>query len=142
MPILDNQRHEAFARGLAEGLSNAEAYERAGYERNDANALRLTRNDKVRVRVKELQQEAAKSTGYTLESISQKLEKGLKMAEELGAPAAYMTGCMGLAKLHGLLIDKTEHSGSLDIGTALQAARRRARMRNTSEDMSDGNDGK
>lgn len=142
MPILDNPRHEAFARGLAEGLSLVDAYERAGFKRHDGNSARLRGDERIQGRVQELQQEAAQKTGYTLETISQKLERGLKMAEELGAPAAYMTGCMGLAKLHGLLIDKTEVSGSLDIGSALQAARRRARMRNTSDDMSDETDGK
>lgn len=142
MPILDNPKHEAFARALAEGSSLVDAYERAGYARNDGNAARLNGNDRIRGRVLELQEMAAKSTAVTVESITQELAEAAAFARDCAAPAALVSAIMGKAKLNGLLIDKMEHSGSLDIGTALQAARRRARMRNTSEDMSDGNDGK
>lgn len=142
MPILDNQRHEAFARGLAEGLSLVDAYERAGYRRNDGNSARLKGDDRIRARVAELQQMAAQTTSVTVESITAELDEAKKFAKEVGAASAFVTAIMGKAKLNGLLIDKTEVSGSLDIGSTLQAARRRARMRNTSEDMSDGIDGK
>ncbi|MBA1159370.1 terminase small subunit [Microvirga mediterraneensis] len=47
-----------------------------------------------------------------------------------------------LGKNLKLFTDKMELNGSLDIGSALQAARRRARLRNTSADMSDETDGK
>lgn len=46
-----------------------------------------------------------------------------------------------LGKNLKLFTDKIEHSGSIDIGDRLQAARRRARMRNMSDDMSDKTDG-
>ncbi len=141
MPVLDNPRHERFAQALAKGLPASRAYVEAGYAQNDANAGRLKQNEQVRGRVAELQTEAAKSVGYTVESLSLKLEDALKLAQEVGSPAAAVSAVMGIAKLNGLLVDKTEVSGNIDIGSALQAARRRARLRNTSDDMSGDIDG-
>ena len=142
MPILDNQRHELFAQALARGLPASRAYVEAGYAQNDSNAARLSGNEQVKGRVKELQAKSAERLGYTVEGLSQKLEEALDLAEKVGSPSAFVSAVMGIAKLNGLLVDKMEHSGSLDIGTALQAARRRARLRNTSEDMTDETDGK
>ena len=59
MPALKNSRQERFALGLVSGLPASRAYEDAGYKPSDANASRLTRNDRVRARVAELQQQAA-----------------------------------------------------------------------------------
>ncbi len=38
MPVLKNARHERFAQNVAKGMSAAEAYEKAGYKRNDGSA--------------------------------------------------------------------------------------------------------
>ncbi|WP_445505027.1 hypothetical protein [Microvirga sp. G4-2] len=141
MPILDNPRHERFAQALAKGLPASRAYVEAGYAENDSNSARLSGNERVRARVLELQQQAAKKTVVTVESITDELNEAMEFARTCMAPAAFVSAIMGKAKLNGLLVDKTEVSGSLDIGTALQAARRRARMRNTSEDMSGDTDG-
>lgn len=117
------------------------AYVEAGYAQNDANAGRLTKNEQVRGRVKELQAKTAERLSYTVEGLSQKLEEAMDLADKVGSPGAFVSAVMGIAKLNGLLIDKTEVSGSLDIASGLQAARRRARMRNMSSDMSDETDG-
>lgn len=55
MPVLSNQRHEAFAQGLAQGKSADEAYETAGYSENRGNASRLKSNENITNRVAELQ---------------------------------------------------------------------------------------
>lgn len=141
MPILDNPKHEAFARHLAEGCSLVDAYERAGFKRHDGNSARLRGDERIRGRVQELQAMAAKQSAVTIETITQELAEAAQFAREMGAASAMVTAIMGKAKLNGLLIDKTEVSGSVDIASSLIAARRRARMRNTSDDMTDGNDG-
>jgi phage terminase small subunit len=62
MPQLKNSRHEAFARAIVKGQAAGVAYMTAGYKRDDANALRLTRNDKVAARIAELKEAAADAT--------------------------------------------------------------------------------
>lgn len=62
MAILDNARHEAFAQGLAKGMTHEAAFQAAGYKSHRSNAARLSGNDSVRKRVAELQEaQAAKS---------------------------------------------------------------------------------
>lgn len=47
MKPLKNQRHEAFARALAEGEATDDAYVIAGYALNRGNAARLKANESV-----------------------------------------------------------------------------------------------
>ncbi|MCR9236175.1 MAG: terminase small subunit [Alphaproteobacteria bacterium] len=54
MPILNNQRHEAFAQGLAKGLTSNQAYIEAGYKPNRCNAGRLKTNENIQARFEEL----------------------------------------------------------------------------------------
>jgi hypothetical protein len=128
MTILDNPKHEAFARSLAEGCSLVDAYERAGYGRNRGNAARLNADESIRGRVAELQQTAAQATSVTIESITRELDEAKAFARETGAAAAFVTAIMGKAKLNGLLIDKVESKSTLDIAARLTAAKRRARI--------------
>ena len=44
MPPLKNPRHEAFAQGLARGMSASAAYVAAGYKANRHNAAALARD--------------------------------------------------------------------------------------------------
>ncbi len=60
MPALKNQRWERFCYGLLEGKPAVQAYEDAGYTRNDGNAGRLTRNEQIIARLAELKAEAAR----------------------------------------------------------------------------------
>jgi hypothetical protein len=109
MPILENQRHEEFARGLAKGLTSDEAYQQAGFKANRGNATRLKANESVRKRVLELQATVVERTLVTIESLTEELEaaRNLAMADEKGAAAA-VAAVMGKAKLHGYLVDKRE----------------------------------
>lgn len=54
MAALENARHEAFAQGIAKGLSADEAYASAGYKANRGNATRLKANESIVSRVAEL----------------------------------------------------------------------------------------
>ncbi len=75
MPILSNSRHERFAQALAQGMSAGAAFVDAGYSAHDSNASRLSRNDKVRARVDELQAAGAERAGVTVERIVEELAK-------------------------------------------------------------------
>ena len=112
MPILKNARHETFAQGLAKGNSATDAYAEAGYKGDRTAASRLSTNVNIVDRVKELQSEGAERTLVSIESLTDELEEArrLAMADEKGASAA-VAAVMGKAKLHGLLVEKNEHTG-------------------------------
>lgn len=75
MQPLENQRHEIFARHIAEGKTADEAYMLAGFMPHRQNAHRLMTNDDVQKRVEELQQNAAKRTEITIEKVLNELAK-------------------------------------------------------------------
>lgn len=54
VPALKNAKHEAFAQGLHLGLSQADAYEQAGFTRNQSSAGTLARTPEIAQRVGEL----------------------------------------------------------------------------------------
>ena len=112
MPVLKNTRHETFAQGLAKGKTSDEAYADAGFKPNRGNATRLKANESVSDRVKELQAQGAERALVSIESLTEELEdaRRLAMADEKGASAA-VAAVMGKAKLHGLLVEKNEHTG-------------------------------
>lgn len=59
MPVLKDPKHEAYAQGLAKGLSADAAYQKAGYKPNRGNATRLKANESIQARVKELTEKTA-----------------------------------------------------------------------------------
>ena len=73
MPILTNVRRERFAQFIADGHSQAEAYRRAGYSDATSNASRLSANDSIHARVRELRIEAAEAAGLTREYVIARL---------------------------------------------------------------------
>ena len=127
MGTLANSRHERFAQLLAEGLPASRAYEAAGYKPNDANASRLTGNDKVQARVAEILAAAAVRTEITVAGITDRLMGIADLAERTGVVKSEDTGqvvatsskhlsvaraaLMDAAKLNGLVIDKAELAG-------------------------------
>ncbi len=81
MPVLKNQRHEAFSQELAKGKSGAEAYEAAGYKPSRKNASILKTNQDVIARVMELQGRRADrvilNKMYLTEAAIENIEKAL-----------------------------------------------------------------
>lgn len=109
MPALTNPKHERFAQELAKGKSQAEAYKAAGYAPSEPNASRLTSNEKVRVRVAEIQERGAIRAEVTIASLTADLirlrEKGELIGEAAGLSVA-RASVMDIAKLNGLVVDK------------------------------------
>ena len=108
-----NARQEAFARSIAEGRSQREAYKRAGYTPTsdgiaDVNASRLLRHAQVQSRVRELQAAQAEASQITAERLLAELEEARSLALSLGQAGAAVAASMGRAKLCGLLVDRRE----------------------------------
>jgi phage terminase small subunit len=80
MPVLENPHYEIFAREIAKGTNNREAYRLAGYGTEndraaDACACRLLADVSVALRVKEIQERAAKRAEIDIESVLLELAK-------------------------------------------------------------------
>lgn len=109
MPALQNQKHERFAQELSKGKSQAEAYAEAGYAPSEPNASRLTRNDKIRARVAEIQNRAVVRTEITLASLmaeAAEIQAGALEAKQYSAATAALTA---KAKLAGLWVERSEN---------------------------------
>jgi hypothetical protein len=98
---------------IVQGETQAKAYELAGYAKGtpktvDANASRLARNDKCVAFIADQRALTASRAGVTVESITANLERISRKAEDAGSfgPAAIAQGM--IAKLNGLMVDKSE----------------------------------
>ena len=114
-----NARQEAFARNIAEGRRQREAYRSAGYaptsdEVADVNASRLLRHAQVQSRIRELQAAQAEASQITAERLLAELEEARSLALSLGQAGAAVAASMGRAKLCGLLVDKRECDAPAD----------------------------
>jgi phage terminase small subunit len=76
----------------------------------------------VAVTIKELQNENRKRHAVTVESLTNELDEARALAKTEGQAAAMVAASNGKAKLHGLLIDKTEVK-TLSLIEVLNAAR-------------------
>lgn len=65
MPVLKNARHEAFAQGLAKGLTADEAYAGAGYKPHRGNASTLRANQNILDRVSEIKNRVAEKAEWS-----------------------------------------------------------------------------
>lgn len=110
-------KQEAFAKAYLETSNASEAYRRA-YDAGrmtdkqiHEEACKLRGHPKVSQRVEQLQQRHAKRHDITLDRLTEMLLEDRSIAHK--AKKHCVEAVMGLAKLHGLVIDKTrnEHSG-------------------------------
>lgn len=95
-----NARQEAFARNIAEGRGQRDAYKRAGYTPAsdsvaDVNASRLLRHAQVQPRVRELQAAQAQASQITAERLLAELEEARNLALSLGQAGAAVAASMG-----------------------------------------------
>lgn len=112
-------KQEAFAVAWVELGNGSEAYRRTHDVGADtkpetvwSEASRLLASPKVAARIKELQEEARDLMLISVGTLTDKLEQARlhAMKDEKGASAA-VSATMGMAKLHGLLIEKVEATG-------------------------------
>ncbi|UPT53108.1 terminase small subunit [Synechococcus phage Yong-M3-232] len=88
-------------------------------------AKELLDNGKITARLRELGQAHLEAHGETVESIAKMLKEDRAFAIECGKPSAAVSASMGLAKLYGLLTDKTELTGKDGGPVQLTAIERR-----------------
>lgn len=117
MAALKNAKHEAFAQGLAKGLSASDAYVEAGYQPSRSAASRLSTNVNIERRVGELKNKVAKKVEVTIESLAAEYDevRTLAIAEKQLGAANQSTA--GKAKLFGLGVENRRMSGSVQIIT-------------------------
>ena len=108
-----NTRQELFCRLIAEGRSQYESYTEAGYKATtrgvaDAEACKLLKAPKIVARVKEIQAENALAARISVASVTKMYlaiyDKAMAN-DDLGPATAAVTG---VAKLHGLVIDRAQ----------------------------------
>ena len=108
------QKQEAFARAYVETGNASEAYRRAydaarmKPEAIHVNASKLLADTKVALRVDALQAKHAKRHDITVDRITEMLLDDRTLARSNDQPAAAVSAAMGIAKLHGLIIDKSK----------------------------------
>lgn len=113
----DNQKltlkQEAFARFYLECGNASEAYRRAYDAENMQEqtiwrkAVEVLQNGKVAARLEQLQQAARERHEITIDTITKMLKEDRELAREQGQPSAAVSAVMGLAKIHGLVVDKS-----------------------------------
>lgn len=109
MPQLSKIRHEKFARAIAEGKSQTQAYIYAGYSENGAgaNAARLIANDSIQQRISEITEAIKIETEAEQKDASigvfKELDKLIRGATALGQYDAVYRAITLKAKLKGLL---------------------------------------
>jgi hypothetical protein len=72
---------------------------------------------KVAARIDALQTEHRKRHDVTVDNLTTEYEEARGLAKESINPSAMVSATTGKAKLHGLLIEKREHSGTLTLAT-------------------------
>ena len=91
--------------------SNATAAaKRAGYSPKTAmeQGYQLLQKTSVKMAIQGMQAEHRERAKVTVENLTEKLRTAYDMAEKNGQSASMVQASMGLAKLHGYLVDRTE----------------------------------
>lgn len=109
-------KQQAFVRAYIETGNACEAYRRAyNPRRMSAKAItvestRLMQHPRVALAVQNMQRKLAERHAITVDSITEMLKEDRKLARELDMPAAAVAAAMGLAKLHGLIVEKRHNT--------------------------------
>jgi phage terminase small subunit len=111
-------KQENFAQAYVETGNASEAYRRA-YDVGEntkpevihVKACELLKTGNVSVRVVELQADARERHDVTVDSLTEEYEEARGVAKDEKQAAAMVSATTGKAKLHGLDINKNEHSG-------------------------------
>jgi phage terminase small subunit len=114
-------KQDEFARAYVESGNAAEAYRRAyNAEKTKPNvvhvkASELLANGKVAVRVQQLLERAQRRHDVTIDSVTEELEEARKLALTEKQSSAAVSASLGKAKLHGLIVDKSEVTRKRDV---------------------------
>ena len=103
-------KQERFAQEYMVDMNATAAAKRAGYSEHTAmeQGYQLLQKPSVRLAIQDLQAELRERTAVTVESVTHQLREAYDVAESNGQAGAMVQASMGIAKLHGLLVDKIE----------------------------------
>ncbi len=103
-------KQERFAQEYMIDLNATQAAIRTGYSEHTAaeQGSRLLRNAKVAAAIQAAQAEFRERLEVSVESVTLQLRQAYDEAKNNGQSGAMVQATMGIAKLHGLLVDKTE----------------------------------
>lgn len=110
-PIILSDRQEQFCQQILSGKSKAEAYRiayGAGQKVSEANGPRLMGSARVIARIAQLREDEAAAQRVSLPFLTRGLYRIAGKAEGSGQHAAAAQCYMGIAKLHGFLIDRQQ----------------------------------
>ncbi len=107
-----NDKQRRFAEEYLIDSNATQAAIRAGYSAHTAKSQgqRLLTKADVAAAIQTAQVELRERTKVTVESISSQLRDAYDMAESNSRAGAMVQASMGLAKLHGYLVDKVEQT--------------------------------
>jgi phage terminase small subunit len=109
MGELANPRYERFAQELAAGNTADGAYEAAGYRKHRGNAARLSANERIKDRVRQIQAMGAERAAITVQSLIDEAEQArIKAMESSNGAAAAVSAITAKAKLAGLWHEKVD----------------------------------
>jgi len=111
-------KQEAFARAYIETGNASQAYrdcydvgENTKPETVWRKAQELLANGMVTARVAELQNRSLKRHDITIDSLTDRFEAARELAMDTAQPGAAVQATNGLAKVHGLLVERRQHEG-------------------------------
>jgi phage terminase small subunit len=124
MPVLSRPKHELFAQAMAGGKTADEAYVLAGYKSDRGNASRLTANDSIQTRVRELQERASANVVLSREWVLEQLVDNATKAKERGDGSVANRALELLGKHLRMFKDQVEHSGRMTLEALVMASMR------------------
>jgi len=114
-------KQEKFAQTYIETGNASEAYRRAYNtekmkpETINRNAKALLDNNKIATRIKNQQAAHQERHNVTVDSLTRQLIEDRELARTNKQASAAIQATMGMAKLHGLLIDRSEMNANLNM---------------------------
>lgn len=108
-------KQRAFVREYAVDKNATQAAIRAGYSPATAKVIgceNLTKPD-IAQAIAEAEKQHAEDCGITVATITEMLIEDRKFAKDCESPSAMVAATLGLAKLHGLVVDKQQLNGTL-----------------------------
>ena len=106
-----SSKQELFAQAVAAGTSSVPAYMTAykvSERQAKSNASRLLKHPSVMKRIGDLQAQHAKDNSVTIATITVMLRDAYNLSMETKQASSASQAAMGLAKLHGLIVDKSQ----------------------------------
>ena len=123
-------KQEAFARAYIETGNASEAYRRAYDVENCkpegiwVNACKLLKSANVSLRVEQLKAEVAERHDITVDLITDGYLEAAELARATASAQALTGAYTALAKLHGLIVDKSQNTSvTVDLNEILRAKR-------------------